>query len=149
MSRLCVGLVLVCLATSEAYAQQGWHAVGQPSGLVPVQSLAPQQQQVQVQVGQQVATPPMPSPPPMPVTPPTYEGWRDGWRESWVHEFRPLRNETSHHHDGWFYNERTGNYQRNIWPQQQACQPQCVYPQYYNQPTYYYQYRQPCSIWPW
>lgn len=116
------------------------------------------------------------SPPPSGLVPPTQEGWKDGWRESWVHEFRPLkdyghyRSYGSHdgHYDhrypaseGWYYNPRTGNYQRNVtpsysYPTQGYCQPQGYsYPSYgyYSYPNYGHcqpqYYRSRCSVWPW
>lgn len=120
-------------------------------------SVANSQQQVVVN-GAQVQSTMIP-----PVTPMPYQGPTDhigqGIRESWVHEVRPLtRYEdatpyqsspyNSNGTTGWFFNQRTGCWQRDIpcqytYPQNNYYVPQ----QNYNYCVPQYNYSQPSGCW--
>ena len=122
------------------------------------QMLSPPPQQFQQQT-------PMPTAPPL--VPPMGEAWQNGWKETfqYTHEYRPLNREYERQggynpqqypvEQGWYWNQQTGNYQRNCQPTYQQpvyqqptqyCYPQ--QPTQYGQPQqYYYPQRSYWSLW--
>jgi len=147
---------------------------GQPMGVPQMNSGPYLPGSTQQYVPQQIIPIPQ-TPTAPPLVPPNQEAWQSGWKETYTntHEYRPIRPyEYDHRYqndgrydnryperDGWYYNDRTGNYQRNVEP---TCYPQGqVYPQYQYQPTYCvpqptycqpqptYYYQQPRRVWPW
>jgi hypothetical protein len=111
--------IVLCLICTSVFAQ-GWEVDRQPM-------MAP-------------ATPPGA---PAAYYPPN--GIGNGFRESWTHELRPLSPYMENYNDGYYWNPRTNNYQRDVYPNYPAQQYYYYQPQYC-QPQYNY-YQRPRSCW--
>lgn len=158
---LCVGVLVLCEGLSLAqYGPQPYYPDNGPIVNAPQNQTVLNQPQNQTVVEQRPMVPVVPGtmpPPANAAVPPNPEIWNQGWRESWTHEFRPIQEHYGYNDSrypssqGWYFNQNTGNYQRNVAPIQQQYYQQQYY-QYPSQcqPRYYYYY-QPnrCSLWPW